>query len=331
MSERILSLQLRPKTLSGLYGQEKIVSAIRNHMAKRPPRTWLFSGEPGTGKTTLAQIMSIAYQCGHMKLWGDPCIECRKQRSDYAIHEINAAQHSGVEEIESVIGVANHYPMNGRKRVMIIDECQALSAAAWKALLKPTEETHEHAVWIFCTSDLRKVPAANQRRPVKYALRALKMGEVEAFLKKSAEKGGVTQPLPPLIDVVHTVGISAPGVLLQALEKYAAGNSPAESVAGADGESTDLFNLCKALTNGDWPTVKIHLKDATPDSARLIRAFASSWLKGRLMSDKMRLAPKEQEAAAQSLIELATPPYEDAAMLNWLHGVLWKVARRHHV
>src|SRR5262252_8343139 len=100
----ILSVSTRPTTLSGLYGQSKLAAAIRNHMVKRPPRTWLFSGEAGSGKTTLARILAVSYNCIHMKLWGDPCTECAGKTAwgapwgdgssgaTWAIHDINAAE-----------------------------------------------------------------------------------------------------------------------------------------------------------------------------------------------------------------------------------------------
>jgi len=328
MSE-ILSIGQRPTTLTGLYGQEKMVKAIRAHMSSRPPRVWLFSGEAGTGKTTVAGILAVSYNCTHMKLWGDPCKACTA--AQWSLHEINAAEKSGVEDMEKLIYIADHKPLRGSKRVIIVDECHALSAQAWKALLKPTEPPPEHAVWIFCTSELRKVPVANQRRPVKYTLRTLNFTEAEAFLTKYAAKTQIElkQSLEPLIEAVHTLGIGAPGVLLQALEKYAAGNSAADSVADAGGSTVDTYNLCKALTAGNWSKVAPHLKDATPDSARLIRAFVRSWLKGGLVSTKIHLTPKQQEAAAQGLIDLANAPFEDSVMLYWLHGVLWKIARRY--
>jgi DNA polymerase III delta prime subunit len=317
---------MRPTTLSGLFGQEKIVEAIRNHVATRPPRVWLFSGDPGCGKTTIAKIMSLAYQCTHQKLWGDPCKDCRTQT--WAIHEVNAAEHSGIEEVERLIHIADHRPLAGQKRVLILDECQNFSASAWKALLKPTEETPEHAVWIFCTSELRKVPAANQRRPVKYALRSLNINETEAFLRNAAQVAKVTQPLQPLFDIVHQMEVTSPGVLLQALEKYSVGCAPDECVVGVDGAKIDTYNLCKALTSGNWSKTASYLREATPDHARLIRAFVASWLKGGLT--KMKLTPKAQEAAALGLIDLANAPYDDGAILFWLHGVLWKICNRYN-
>jgi hypothetical protein len=160
-------------------------------------------------------------------------------------------------------------------------------------------------------------------------MRTLGISEVEAFLKTYAAKASITRPLAPLFEAIHTLGVSSPGVLLQALEKYAAGCPASDSATGADGSEIATYNLCKALTDGDWPGVVRQLSDATPDSARLIRASAAGWLRKGLVSPKLRLTPKQQEAAALGLIELANAPFEDAMMLNWLYGVLWKIARRY--
>jgi hypothetical protein len=296
-------------------------------MGKRPPRVWLFSGETGSGKTTIAKIMTVAYNCTHMKLWGDPCDTCTEK--SWAKHEINAAEHSGVEDVESLIHIANHKPLEGSKRVITVDECQALSAQAWKALLKPTEETPPHTVWIFCTSELRKVPAANQRRPVKYTLLNFKIEEVETFLKKSAAAAGIKQPMAPLIDAALTIGLGTPGVLLQALEKYGAGCSAEESVTGVDTSTLDVVGIAKAVQAGNWPKVlSILPKNLTPEVARTLRAFVSSWLRGGLVSPKMHLTPKQQEAAALGIIDLADAPYDDV-IVYWISAMLWKVTKRY--
>ena len=323
---KILSLSLRPRTLSGMYGQETTVKSIRNHMEKRPPQTWLLSGEPGTGKTTLANIMSVAFNCAHMKLWGDPCDECWRTRKNFAIHEINASKNSGVEDLERIAELSMHRPMVGLKRVILLDEVHAISKQAWSAILTPMEEPPEYTIWMLCTSEPRKVPAANQRRCVKYQLKTLGISATEAFLQKAVAQAKITIALGPLIESIHQMGISAPGVLLQALEKYAAGASPSEAVAGTDNPAIDTFRLCKAVTSGDWKTISGILKEATPEDVRWIRSSVAGWIKGVMARET---SPSGLDRASVSLLELCALPFDEATMIHWLWATLYKVTKRY--
>lgn len=324
---KVLSLSMRPHALSALYGQDAVVKAIRSHVVKRPPSAWMFYGPSGVGKTTVARILSIAYQCEHMKAWGDPCTECWKRRSDFAIHEINASDVNGVEELGRVVRLSRYRPTNGGKRVIILDEAQKISNAAQNMLLSPFENPPESTVWIICTTEPAKILATLRRRCVTYHLKSLGIGESERFLAAKAKAAGIARPLDPLYEQCHLLEVSAPALLLMALEKYAAGASAEESAAGSEGSGgAETLRICKAVVAGNWNAARDEMKSVAPDSARLVRASVSGYLKGVLAREN---APALQERAAVSLVELSAAPLEDAAMLQWLWGALWKVCRRY--
>jgi len=322
-NESVLSVSQRPTILDDLVGQESTIKAIRSHMAKRPPRTWLFTGIPGTGKTSLAEIISISLQCTHMKVWGNPCAECTAKKESFAIHDINASKDSGVEELEKIASMSYLRPITGLKRVIIVDECHSISKTGWSSLLKPTENPPDFTTWIFTTSELSKVPEAIQRRAMKYKLKILSIDEVESFVKSQALKAKIDRPLDTFIEACHTMRIGAPGVLLQALEKFGAGASASEATSGSDNTIVDSFALCKAVTSGDWSRVRSYLKDANPEDVRWIRASLVEWLKGGLLKGV------SSENAATSIQELCAIPYDEQIVLPWLCSAIYRITRRY--
>jgi DNA polymerase-3 subunit gamma/tau len=331
MSEKILSLSLRPQNLSGLFGQENTIAAIRKHMAKRPPQTWMLTGGSGCGKTTLARIIALGYQCTHYKLWGDACDNCKNafERGQFAIHEINAsAEAGGKEQLGEVTQLAQFKPVGSRYRVFILDEFHNATKHAQNLLLKPIEEPPPFTVWVVATTDPSKILPTMRRRFTTYNLKPLGLESTEKFLVQSAKAASISLPLRPLVAELENLGVSSPGLILQALEKYGAGCTAAESVSGADGSTIDTLRICKAVTSGDWRGLQTQLKTTTPEQSRYIRASVSGWLKGCLMRESGARA----ERFAKCLIDInAIAPLEDANLHPWLLGVLFTLCRRFEV
>jgi len=324
---RVLSLSLRPRTLSGLFGQDALVKSIRHHQSTRPPQAWLLTGATGTGKTTVARILAVSYQCPHQKQWGDPCQECWNGRNGFSIHEINASNVSGVEELGKVADLSKIHPVGCSKRVIILDEMQRATNAAQNLLLKPFEEPPATTIWIVCTTDPTKILATLRRRCTAYAIKGFGFAQRESFLTKVAATIKLARPLPPLFEQIHLADISGPALLLQALDKYAAGSSPEESVSGSDAVSTDSLRICKSVTSGNWQDLSKLLKAATAEESRWIRSSVAGWLKGCMANGR---TSKDVQDAAQSLSELLAPsPLEDALLMPWLWPVLYRICTRY--
>ncbi len=320
---KTLNIELRPKTLSSLYGQEKLVSAIRAHMSKRPPAAWMFVGHTGSGKTSLARIMSVSFNCQHMKLWGDPCSTCYEHKDKFAIHEINAADKGGIDELAEIVEMSQYKPTypNG-KRVIIIDECSEISKPAQKMLLKPTEDIPEATVWIFCTNEPAKIIPPLRRRFTTYQTKTFGITETEKFLAEQAKQAGITMPLADLYEQCHLMQVNSPGLLLQALEKYAAGASANDAVSGVDSK-VDAFHIAQSVCKGDWNSVKTLLKDATGDEVRLIRAVVAGYLRTVMSNSTMG------ERAAVSIQDLCTMPFDEGMNLPWLFSTLYRICKRY--
>jgi len=287
----------------------------------------MFHGPSGSGKTTIARILSIAYQCEHQTLWGDPCIDCWRKRSDFAIHEINASDVSGVDELSRVVQQSRYKPINpDGKRVIILDEAQKISNAAQNMLLTPFEEPPASTIWIVCTTEPTKLLLTLRRRCTSYQLKGLGITAAENFLIAQAAKAGITRPLADLFEACHLMQLNAPALLLQSLEKYAAGTSADEAVSGVDGVTIDTLRLCKAVTAGTWKTAIGIMKDAQPDEARWIRASMAGWLRGCLIREA---STPGQERAAAGLLDLSNSPFDESSMMPWLLGTLYKICKRY--
>ena len=164
MTYKVLSLKWRPRVFEDIVGQNHITKTLVNAFKKnRVAQGYIFTGPRGVGKTTTARILSMALNAdGGPNFNFDPdsntSIEISESRSLDVI-EIDGASNRGIEEIRNLREQIKFAPMNGQYKVIIIDEVHMLTNPAFNALLRTLEEPPEHGKFIFCTTDIHKVPA----------------------------------------------------------------------------------------------------------------------------------------------------------------------------
>lgn len=155
--------QWRSKTFSEIVGQETIVQTLRNAvLSQEVAHAYLFSGERGIGKTSIARILARAVNCLDSSD-GEPCNECANCRVILAnrsldIVEIDGASNRGIDHIRQLRDEVNFAPTDLRRKVYIIDEVHMLTNEAFNALLKTLEEPPPHAMFMFATTEPHKVP-----------------------------------------------------------------------------------------------------------------------------------------------------------------------------
>ncbi len=302
----------RPTRLSEMFGQKKIVDAIKVQIAsKRVPSAWAFIGESGGGKTTMARIISRSLQCTHSE-FGEPCEKCSAS-SQFAIFEINASEVNGVDAIQAIAQTSRLQPPYGRKRIIILDEAQRLTKHAQNLLLKYFEDAPRSTVWIITTTDPEQILKALMRRcgACLYRLRPLSAKGVEEFLEKYSKKLKLKRSVDDLITAANEKKISAPGFLLNALEKYNQGLDPDECVADYT-TSIDTLRICRALLEGQWDSIRAELNKATVEDFKTVQLAVLGYLRQMLLA-KQDFETSKKVARAIYSISTAGWGFDDVA------------------
>ena len=162
MTSQVYYRKWRPSSFSELAGQEHVSTTLRQSVRLgRISHSYLFCGPRGCGKTTTARIIAKAANCLDLQD-GDPCNACAVCQSIndgrfMDIIELDAASNRGIDEIRDIRDKVNFAPVQGRRKVYIIDEAHMLTDAASNAFLKTLEEPPEHVIFVLCTTEAHRI------------------------------------------------------------------------------------------------------------------------------------------------------------------------------
>ena len=188
---KVLSRKYRPKKLKEVIGQDFTVRTLTNAFAKEKlAHAFLFTGIRGVGKTTIARIMAMGLNCEtENKPTANPCGICSNCKAILQdryedVLEIDAASNTGVDDVREIISSLKYRPSKGSYKVFIIDEVHMLSNSAFNALLKTIEEPPSFVKFIFCTTEMQKIPITIVSRCQKYNLNRVTLTALCNYLEE---------------------------------------------------------------------------------------------------------------------------------------------------
>ena len=192
---RVLARSYRPQKFAELLGQEAVVRTLQNALETGTlGHAYLFSGLRGVGKTTAARLLAKAVNCekGPAPEPCGECVSCQEitEGSSLDVVEIDAATHTGVDNVRELQEMLRYRPTRDRYRVIIVDEVHMLSKGAFNALLKSLEEPPPYILWILATTERHKVPATVLSRCQQLEFRPLAVGRIAAHLAHIATEEG---------------------------------------------------------------------------------------------------------------------------------------------
>lgn len=196
MSKDTLYLKYRPFQLEEVVGQKHTTGTLKQaSIANKFAHAYLFSGSKGCGKTTTARILANLLTCEDPKD-GKVCGKCRacktiKEGVAMDVIELDGAANGNVENVQSLIEGANWSPSELNRKVYIIDEAHQLSGRAISALLKIVEEPPEYLVFIFCTTEPKKIPDTILSRAQRFNFRKITSKEIVARLGYIAKEESI--------------------------------------------------------------------------------------------------------------------------------------------
>ena len=264
MSYLVLARKYRPQTFDQVIKQDHVTQTLTNAISSgRVAHAILFSGPRGTGKTTVARILAKAMNCkdGPVPV---PCNECRSCKEITAgsavdVFEIDGASNNSVDQVRELRENVKYMPAHSLYKIYIIDEVHMLSIAAFNALLKTLEEPPPHVMFVFATTEPRKIPITILSRCQRHDFRRIDVESISKHMGTLCSKEGVEIAVDSLGIIAREAGGSMrDGLsLLDHVISCTQGAITHKQILDILGviDREVIFNLSAAILGGQLPKV----------------------------------------------------------------------------
>ena len=220
---QVIARKYRPQAFAELIGQEHVRTTLENAIAQgRIAHGYIFSGQRGTGKTTVARILARCLNCvnGPTATPCGVCASCLEIAGGNSpdVIEIDAASNRGINEMRELRENVRYRPARDRYKVFIVDEAHQITNEAFNALLKTLEEPPEWAVFVLCTTEVHKIPTTIASRCQQFSFRSVDFGEVVKRMEEICAKEGI-ETSPEVLSVLAQAGEGSVRDSLSALDQ----------------------------------------------------------------------------------------------------------------
>ncbi|MFH0897997.1 MAG: DNA polymerase III subunit gamma/tau [bacterium] len=191
-----LARKWRPQIFDEIVGQQIPIRMLKNSLyLKKYFPVYLFAGQRGCGKTTTARVFAAAINCHNLSTFQQtpttqiPCLECDSCIAMQAMNhpdfiEIDAASHTGVDNVRQIIETSSYMPLSGKKKIYLIDEAHMLSKSAFNAFLKILEDPPETALFLLATTEQHKFPETVLSRCFKLTFGPIKKDHLKSHMQQ---------------------------------------------------------------------------------------------------------------------------------------------------